>query len=92
MDNILSNGQDDFGNQLLYPYDVVSLDYSGGLIYKNNFGRAKRVELIECLLREQSIHNQNFLLFISCNLDNEDQGEIRIIFQDINRELGEDGI
>ena len=44
------------------------------------------------LVEEQASRDKNFLLLISCNLDNEDQGEIRRVFQDINRELGKMGI
>ena len=92
MDEILLNGKDDFANPVSYPFDVVSLDYSGGLIYKNDSGRAKRAESIENLLKEQSERIQDFLLLVSCNLDNEDQGEIRAIFHDIERELGKLGV
>jgi hypothetical protein len=92
MDEILLSGIDDFSNCVLYPFDVVSLDYSGGLIYKNDSGRAKRAESIESLLREQSTRNQDFLLLISCNLDNEDRGEIRRVFHDIERELEKLGV
>jgi len=92
MDEILLRGRDDFSNSVLYPFDVVSLDYSGGLIYKNSSGRAKRAESIGNLLREQAMRNHNFLLLLSCNLDNEDQGEIRAVFSDIERDLGKLGI
>ncbi|MBC8493121.1 MAG: hypothetical protein H8D43_04980 [Chloroflexi bacterium] len=92
MDEILFNGRDNFANPVLYPFDVVSLDYSGGLIYKNSSGRAKRAESIESLLREQSTRNQDFLLLISCNLDNEDRGEVRAVFHDIERELSKLGV
>ncbi len=92
MDEILLDGRDDFGNPVSYPFDVVSLDYSGGLIYKNTTGRAKRADSIANLVREQSTRNQSFLLLVSCNLDSEDQGEIRAVLRDIERELGKLGI
>lgn len=92
MDEILLNGRDGFDNQVLYPFDVVSLDYSGGLVYKNGSGRAKRVESMESLFREQSARNQNFLLLVSCNLDNEDQGEIRAVLRGIEAELKKLGV
>lgn len=92
MDQILLNGRDDFGNPVLYPFDVVSLDYSGGLIYKNGSGQAKRADSIESLLGEQSTRRHDFLLLISCNLDNEDRGEIRVVFHDIETELRKLGI
>jgi hypothetical protein len=92
MDEILLNGKDDFANPILYPFDVVSLDYSGGLIYKNGAGRAKRAESIGRLLGEQAAMSRDFLLLLSCNLDNEDRGEIRAVFADIERELDKMGI
>lgn len=92
LDEILLNGRDEFGNLVLYPYDVVSLDYSGGIVYKDASGKAKRPESIAKLLEEQAIKDQNFLLFVSTNLDNEDQGEIRNVLLDIERELNKLGI
>jgi hypothetical protein len=92
MDEILLSGKDDFSNLVLYPFDVVSLDYSGGLIYKNNSGRAKRAESIGSLLGEQATRNQDFVLLVSCNLDNEDRGEIRAVFDDVERALEKLGI
>lgn len=92
MDEILLEGRDDFDNPVQYPFDVVSLDYSGGLIYKNTTGRAKRAESIEKLVREQASRDNDFLLFVSCNLDNEDQGEIRAIFADIGRKMKKFGL
>jgi len=92
MDEILLEGKDDFSNPVPYPFDMVSLDYSGGLLYKNSSGRAKRAESIGKLLGEQAARGQNFLLLVSCNLDNEDQGEIRAVFDDIKRTLEKLGI
>jgi hypothetical protein len=92
LDEILLNGKDIFDNLVVYPYDVVSLDYSGGLLYKNGAGRSRRIESISKLIEGQANNNQNFLLFIWCNMDFNDQGEINRVFQDINRELGKMGI
>jgi hypothetical protein len=92
LDEILLKGKDSYDNRVLYPYDVVSLDYSGGLVYKNGLGRSKRTESIGKMIEEQAAENKDFLLFVSCNMDFDDQGEIRRVFQDINRELGKMGI
>jgi hypothetical protein len=92
MDEILLAEEDDFGNPVPYPFHVVSLDYSGGLVYKNDTGRAKRPESIGSLVEGQAGKNQNFLLLVSCNLDNEDRGEIRAVFADIGRELEKLGL
>ncbi len=92
IDDVLISGQDAFGNPVQYPFDVVSLDYSGGVIYKDQSGRAKRVQSIETLLRQQAASDRDFLLLISCNLDNEDNGEIRGVFVDIGNELQKVGV
>lgn len=92
MDDVLLNSRDGFGTQVGFPFDVVSLDYSGGLIYKDASGRAKRADSIESLLRQQSSHDHDFLLLISCNLDNEDRGEIPAVLNDIQRELEKYGV
>jgi hypothetical protein len=92
MDTILLNGRDEYGNLVEYPFDVVVLDYSGGVIYKNASGRSARTESIAEMIRNQAQHDQDFLLFIWCNLDNEDHGEIRRVFADIQRELVKLGV
>lgn len=92
MDNILLNEGDDFGNSVEYPYDVVSLDYSGGLLYKNDLGKAKRPNSIAKLMESQAYLDQDFLLIISTNMDNEDQGEIKAILSYIGRELKKLGV
>ena len=92
IDDILKVGTDEFGNSLLYPYDVVSLDYSGGLIYKDESGDAKRVEAIQSLITSQAQCNHDFLLFISINTDNHDQGEIRRVIENIGSDLNNLGL
>jgi hypothetical protein len=92
IDEILIIGHDIFGNTLKFPYDVISLDYSGGLIYKDRLGYSQRIDAIGKLIEEQAYRNKDFLLFISCNMDSEDKGEIRRLFSDINRELCKIGI
>lgn len=92
MDDILLQGKDNFNITLQYPFDVVSLDYSGGIIYKDESGRAKRTASIQRMIWEQSERNQDFLFYISCNLDNEDQGEIRSLIEDIERSLSKIGV
>ena len=92
MDGILSNGKDEYGNYVQYPFDVVSLDYSGGVVYKDSYGRSRRTEAIVELISRQAEQNKDFLFFISSNLDIDDQGEVRIILKDIARELAKMGI
>ena len=92
MDDILNNGKDQFNNYVPYPFDVISLDYSGGLVYKDKAGRSKRTQSISNLLARQADHNKDFLLFISTNFDYVDEGEIERVLKDINRELEKMGV
>jgi len=92
MDEILLNGKDDYQTPVQYPFDVVSLDYSGGVLYKDKSGKSKRVESISRMLGRQADFDKNFLLFISCNLDYEDHGEIKRVLGDFRRELAKIGI
>ncbi len=92
LDNILLQGYDNYGNPVVYPFDVVTLDYCGGIIYKDSAERSIRAESMRELVRNQAEHNQNFLFFITCNLDNNDRGEIRKVFFDIQNELNKLGV
>ncbi len=92
LDNILLRGYDDYNNAVEYPFDVVTLDYCGGVIYKNSTGQSTRASSIGELVRNQALHDKDFLLFLTCNLDNDDQGEIRKVFLDIQRDLNKLGV
>lgn len=92
LDDILLNGKDTFGNSVKYPFDVVSLDYSGGILYKTSSGKAKRPESISKLCEEQAHYNRDFLLFLSTNMDIQDQGEVKSTFDEIERDLSKMGI
>lgn len=87
IDTVLLNGHDDFGKPVSFPYDVISLDYSGGLFYRENEGEFKRLKAIQISIEKQAIYNTPFLLFISCNLDAIDEGEIRLTIENIRTEL-----
>jgi hypothetical protein len=43
IDDIILTGTDTHGNAARYPFDVISLDYSGGLFYRNGSGTFKRL-------------------------------------------------
>lgn len=92
LDNVLLQGYDDYSNAVEYPFDVVTLDYCGGIIYKNSTGQSARANSIGELIRNQALHNKDFLLFLTCNLDSDDQGEIQKVFLDIQRELKKLGV
>lgn len=92
LDDILLEGKDSYGNKVQYPFDVVSLDYSGGILYKAPTRASKRPESISKLIEDQSHFNHDFLLFVSTNMDIQDQGEVKSTFNEIERELRKLGI
>ena len=77
VDQIILTGRDINGKQPLFPFDIVSLDYSGGLFYLDSKGVSVRIAAIEAVVQRQSVRKGNFVLLISCNLDGIDQGEVR---------------
>jgi hypothetical protein len=91
IDIIIQNGKDEAGNNIDYPYDIISLDYSGGLLYRDNSGKQYRLKAVRKLIEEQATHKKPYLLFISTNLDNCDDSEIKKTFENINTELARAG-
>ena len=91
IDAIIHKKRDNFRSRLRFPFDVVSLDYSGGLFYKDRQGTFTRLRAIEETIQAQSKTKTNFVLFISCNLDALDQGEIRKTLENIRTELARYG-
>lgn len=85
IDRIVLNGRDDDNNVLVYPFDVVSLDYSGGLLYDED-GEKTRLSAIKKLVEDQAKHRIEYLLFISCNLDNPNDGELQRSIETIKTE------
>lgn len=92
IDAIIHKKRDTFGNRLRFPFDVVSLDYSGGLFYKDRRGTFTRLRAIEETIQGQAKTKTNFVLLISCNLDAVDQGEVRKTLETIRTELVRYGI
>jgi hypothetical protein len=92
IDVIIRKRRDNFGNRIHFPYDVVSLDYSGGLFYKNRKGDFSRLLALEELIAGQSKAQASFVLLISCNLDSIDQGEVRRTIENVGTELARYGI
>lgn len=86
IDEIILSGRDNYGNQLLPPFDVVSLDYSGGLFYRKNT-HFSRLEAIKKVIELNQNSTGKFLLFISTNCDAVDRGELQRTFQSMRTEL-----
>ena len=91
IDQIIMNGRDINGKQATFPFDVVSLDYSGGLLYTDSEGRFVRIEAIGALIERQSAAKSDYVLLISCNLDSVHQGEIRKTLANIQTSMSRTG-
>ncbi len=87
IDGIILNGKDDAGKEVDYPFDVVSLDYSGGLLYRDNDGEQYRLKSIKKLIGAQARQREDYLLFISTNLDNSKDAEVKRTIENIRTEL-----
>lgn len=88
IDTILLKDVDAYGTRPVWPYDLVSLDYSGGLFYKDDKGRPYRLEAINQVFRRQAASGaQEFVFFLSFNLDDVDQHEVQSTLVTMHRDL-----
>lgn len=90
IDDVLLQGKDSLGTKVSFPFDIISLDYSGGLFYANK-GELKRLKAIDAVFQHQGEPGRNFLFFLSCNLDSIDQGEVKNTFSNIRTTLNRKG-
>lgn len=67
-DNILLTGRDRYGNTPEWPYDLVNLDYFGGLIYPN----LSRPKALRKLVLNQATYETSFLLIVTQHLRDRD--------------------
>ena len=86
IDTIALVGKDACGVPVAYPFDVISLDYSGGLFYRTG-GEIPRLKAIERLIEEQGKRQREWLLFISLRLDQPFNGEVKRTLENIRTEL-----
>jgi hypothetical protein len=86
IDRIILNGEDEFANRVPYPFDVISLDYSGGLFYKQG-GQFVRLGAIERLIHEQAQHKRPYLLLVSANCHAIDAGEVKHSIENLKTQL-----
>ena len=77
MDEILLNNKDINGQKLEYPYTLLNLDYTGGIIYKEEKDTSNRINSLKNFFKNQSKFKHDFLLFITCNFDNEIESEYK---------------
>ncbi len=88
LDKVILNGVDVHSNHLAFPFNVISLDYSGGLLYRDESGTQYRLKAIKKLIEEQDAkYIVAYLLFISTNLHYSKDGEIVKTLNNIRTEL-----
>jgi hypothetical protein len=87
VDEIILDGRDANGNTLNYPFDVVTLDYSGGLLYRDPHGNQYRLKAIQAVIQHQARHKIDYLLFISSNMDHCKDAEVQTTLQNLETEL-----
>jgi hypothetical protein len=86
IDTIALVGKDTCGVPVAYPFDVISLDYSGGLFYRTA-GEIPRLKAIERVIEEQGKRQREWLLFVSLRLDQPFNGEVKRTLENIRTEL-----
>lgn len=87
IDEIILKGEDGNGKVVDFPFDVLSLDYSGGLLYRDSGGIQYRLQAIRKLIERQASHKVDYLLFVSSNLDYSKDSEIKTTLENILTEL-----
>jgi len=93
IDEILITGKDMYDQTPKEPtFDLVNLDYEGGIMYKNLKGESKRVNAIKKLLERQSIGKHDFLLLTTFNTRNRDEKEFNRTLEGIREQLDSYGI
>jgi hypothetical protein len=70
---------------IAWDFDVVNLDYTGGITYKGDNQKSKRITAIRSLLQKQGECGTSFFLSVTVNDRYEDQGEIRAVLNELEK-------
>lgn len=93
IDDILLNGADVDGRELVYPFELINLDYQGGLIFKTKEGYSRRVDALRKLFENQEkeskkdIKFDEFLLFITVTTRHKIKNEYSQFLKDLGKKL-----
>jgi hypothetical protein len=68
---------------LTWQFDVVNLDYTGGITYKGEDRRSKRISSLQSLIAKQGTAGRSFFLTITVNDRHQDSGEIRRVLLEL---------
>jgi len=83
-DRILLDGFDQYGKSPDWPYQLVNLDYFGGLLYSD----FSRPHAIQKLIRNQAVYKSSFLLIVTQHIrDGDTVGEKLSFLEDLRRSL-----
>lgn len=88
IDDMLLGNVDD---RVEFPFDLFNLDYSGGAIYKDKAGEARRLKAWGNLFLKQGRYKHDFLLFLTLNSREKDEGEINEVLIEIQKLLKKGG-
>lgn len=78
-------GSDQGRMRLCWPYELINLDYIGGLVNAREAGGSRRLEALKALLAQQA--GTAFLLFLTINLRDNDRGELEELVRQQEGEL-----
>ncbi|MDP9201614.1 MAG: hypothetical protein M3P26_06740 [Gemmatimonadota bacterium] len=83
-DDILLAGRDRYGQTPRWPYDLVNLDFFGGLLYSD----LDRPKALAKLIENQKTYGKSFLLIITYHLRDADLAKEKLAFlEDLQRKL-----
>jgi hypothetical protein len=93
IDDVMANWKDVNGEvPALRSYDIVNLDYEGGIVYKDLQGDSRRMRSIKKFIMRQADEKQDFLMLMTVNTRNKDCKEFENTLDDIEAQLSEYGI
>ncbi len=89
IDDLILNSCDTEGQIVNWPFDIINLDYTGGIIYKKKGDLSIRVEALKKLIEKQGRANHSFFLSLTVNDRHADGGEIADVLDEILAQLEE---
>lgn len=72
------------GDSIEWTFDIVNLDYTGGITYKDESRQSKRISALRRLLQRQGQEKKSFFLTITANDRHQDLGEIRAVVTNVS--------
>jgi hypothetical protein len=92
IDRIMIDWHDEYGMPpARTSYEIVNLDYQGGIAYKDLGGDSRRITAIKRMIERQADRKQNFLLLTTVNTRNKSTSEFDIALTRIGEEAAQWG-